>query len=167
MQGINLKVILLHSLVVLLAAHAFVALGYIFDTPLAELYLETGDLGKFEASAAMYEVDAGRIDKFVLVQQYAPFAGALFGVVLSFIAVRRKKLGLQNALIVLVIAALLAFAGVLNSPFLKGILFAPGRLASASVATAYTLNYLLLLGLSFWLAFSRRIIPASEQRREV
>jgi hypothetical protein len=164
MRGLYYKVIFLHGLVVLLSSYAFVALGYIFDTPLAELYLETSDLGAFEESAMRYEVNSERIGKFKLVLLYAPFVGAIFGVVLSFISIRRKKLALQNALVVLGIAILLALTGLLDHPFIKGILFAPGRLVSDSVATAYTLNYLLLLGLSFWLAFSRRLIPDPERK---
>jgi hypothetical protein len=167
MRSLHVKVIFLHGLMVLLAAYAFVALGYIYDTPLAELYLETGDLQAFEESAAMYEVNTNRIGRFKLVLQYAPFLGALFGVVLSFIAIRRKKLALQNALGVLSFAVLFALLGLFDSLFIKGILFAPGRLVSDSVATAYTLNYLLLLGLSFWLAFSRRLIPAPESKTKV
>ncbi|MBX0335235.1 hypothetical protein K3G39_18530 [Pontibacter sp. HSC-14F20] len=167
MQGINLKIILLHSLVVLLAAHAFIALGYIYDVPLAELYLETGNLGKFETSANTYQVNSERISKFMLVQRYAPYAGALFAVALSFIALRRKKFGMKHTLIVLVIAALLAFGGVLEMSFLRDILFAPGRLVSASVMTVYTFNYLLLLGLSFWLAFLSKRIPGLESKNKV
>ncbi|WP_299702476.1 hypothetical protein [uncultured Pontibacter sp.] len=167
MQGINLKLILLHGLVVLLSSYAFVALGYIFDTPLAELYLETGDLSAFEESALRYEVDTERIGKLKQVLQFAPFAGGLFGVVLSFIAIRRKKLALQNALVVLGLAILLALIGLLDNEIIKGILFAPGRLVSDSVATVYTLNYLLLLGLSFWLAFTRRLIPEADRKTKV
>lgn len=167
MQGINLKIILLHSLAVLLASYAFVALGYIYDTPLSELYLETGTLGKFESSANMYQVNSERISKFVLVQRYAPFAGALFGVVLSFIAMRRKKFRLQHTLIVLVIAVLLAFGGILEMPSLQNTLFAPGRLVSSSMMTVYTLNYLLLLGLSFWLAFLSKRTPKPTSKSKV
>jgi ABC-type branched-subunit amino acid transport system permease subunit len=167
MQGLHLKIILLHGLMLLLAAYAFVALGYIYDTPLAELYLETDDLSAFEESALRYEVNTDRIGKFKLVQQYTPFAGALFGVVLSFISIRRKKLALQNAVVVFSIALLFALTGLLDNQLIKGILFAPGRMISDSVATAYTLNYLLLLGLSFWLAFSRRLIPEPEGKSKV
>lgn len=167
MQGINLKIILLHSLAVLLASYAFVALGYIYDMPLTELYLETGDLGQFEQSANMYQINSDRISKFRLVHRYAPFAGALFGVALSFIALRRKSLRLQHTLIVLVIAVLLAFGGVLEMPSLQNILFAPGRLVSSSVMTVYTLNYLLLLGLSFWLAFLSKRTPEPTSKSKV
>lgn len=166
MLRINPKVILLHSLVVLLASYAFVALGYIYDVPLAELYLETDDLDKFERSANMYQVNADRIGKFTLVQKYAPFAGALFGVALSFIALRKKEFGLQHTLIVLAITVLLAIGGILDASFLKNILFAPGRFVSASVMTVYTLNYLLLLGLSFWLAFlGKRILQTGSRNK--
>lgn len=167
MRGLHFKVILLHGLMLLLAAYAFVALGYIYDMPLAELYLETGDLQAFGESALRYEVDAERIGRFKLVLQYAPFAGTLFGVTLSYIAIRRKKLALQNALIVLGIAILLAVTGPLDNQSIKGILFAPGRLVSNSVATTYTLNYLLLLGLSFWLAFTRRLVPDADRKTKV
>ncbi|PVY43064.1 hypothetical protein [Pontibacter virosus] len=167
MQGINLKVILLHSLVVVLASYAFVALGYIYDMPLTELYLETGDLTKFEQSANMYQINSDRISKFMEVHRYAPFAGALFGVALSFIALRKKKRGLQHTLIVLVIAVLLALGGILDMALVKNILFAPGRLVSSSVMTVYTLSYLLLLGLSFWLAFLGKRISETGSKNKV
>lgn len=155
---------MLHSLVAVLAAYAFVALGYIYDVPLAELYLETDDLGKFERSASLYQVDPARVDKFVLVQRLAPFAGALFGLALSFIAVRRKNPGLRLTLIVLVITIVLAASGALEVAFLRNILFAPGRLVSSEVMTSYTLNYLLLLSLSFWVAFlSKRTLGSKSK----
>lgn len=155
---------MLYGLIALLASYAFVALGYIYDMPLAELYLETDDLGAFEESASRYGVNNARIDRFKLVLQGAPYAGALFGVILSFIAIRRKKLGLQHAGLVLVIAIVFALLGLLDNGMIKGILFAPGRLVSDSVATTYTLNYLLLLGSSFWLAFTGRLIPVKDKK---
>ncbi|WP_299986967.1 hypothetical protein [uncultured Pontibacter sp.] len=164
MQGIDFKVLLLYGLIVLLTSYAFVALGYIYDMPLAELYLEKDNLQAFEESASRYGVSNVRIDRFKLVLQGAPYAGALFGVVLSFIAIRRKKLGLQHAGLILVIAIVFALAGLLDNGMIKGILFAPGRLVSNSVATIYTLNYLILLGSSFWLAFSGRLIPKKDQK---
>jgi hypothetical protein len=164
MAQLNIKVILLHTCLVVLGAYAFIALGYIYDTPLAELYLETENLAAFMESAQGYGLASDRIKNFRMVQQFAPYVGALFAVVLSFIANRRKKYSLLNTLVVFILAGLLALTGLLDSNQIKGILFAPGRLVSNTVATIYTLNYLLLLGLCFWLAFSGRVIPAAETK---
>ncbi|MBD1396917.1 hypothetical protein H9Q13_07050 [Pontibacter sp. JH31] len=167
MEHFNWKVILLQLLVLLLASYAFVALGYIYDLPLAGLYLETEDTAAFTESALQFGVDTKRLRNFNLVLWAAPFAGALFGVALSFIANRRKKYSHLNTLAVAGMALLLGLTGLLNHLLLKGLLFAPGRLVSDSAATAYTLNYLLLLGLSFWLAFSKRVLPAANPKHKV
>ncbi|MDX5418673.1 MAG: hypothetical protein LPK09_05610 [Hymenobacteraceae bacterium] len=167
MARLDFKVILVHLLLVFLVSYAFIALGYIYDLPLAGLYLENEDIAAFTESALGYGVDSERVSNFTLVQQAAPFAGALFAVALSFIANRRKKYSHLNTLVVAGMALVLGLTGLLNHQLVKGMLFAPGRLASDSVATTYTLNYLLLLGLSFWLAFSKRVIPASNQKARV
>lgn len=151
-----------YGLVVLCTMCAFVALGYLYDAPLAELYLEVGHAPAFQESAAAYGVDAERISRFRFVHQAAPYAGVLFGLVLSFIAFRRKKLDKRLLLPVVVAAALFSLLNPLDQPGIRAVFFATGQLASESVTTSAVVNYLLWLGLSAWLAFSQRLIPANK-----
>ncbi|WP_033317046.1 hypothetical protein [Pontibacter roseus] len=168
MTRLNVRLVLVHVLLVLVLSYAFIALGYIYDMPLTELYLEKKEnMAAFAESAKGYHLPEERVQKFALVERGAPFAGALFAVVLAFISTRKKKYSYLNTGVVLVAALAFALVGLLDLSLLKTILFAPGRLVSDSVATAYTLNYLLLLVLSFWLALSDVVIPAAGKARQV
>lgn len=159
MAAFRIKIILVYGVVILLTTFAFVALGYLYDTPLTELYLESGSAAAFQESAGMYEVNTERISRFSTVHMAAPYVGALFGLILSFISFRRKKLDKRLLLPLAAITLLISLLHLTEAPGIRAVFFAPGQLVSDSVTTAATINYLLWLGLSFWMAFSRRLIP--------
>lgn len=167
MAATRFKIILVYGLVVLLSTFAFVALGYLFDTPLTELYLESGNANAFQERASMYEVNKERIDKFTTVHRAAPYVGALFGLILSFISFRRKKLNKRLLLPVAAVAVLISLIQITEISGIRAMFFSPGHLVSDSVTVAATINYLLWLGLSFWLAFSGRLIPAQAGNSQV
>ncbi len=167
MKATPLKIILVYGLVVLFTTFAFVALGYLFDTPLTELYLESGSIAAFEESANMYEVNRQRITRFTTVHMAAPYVGTLFGLVLSFVAFRRKNLDKRLLLPVVAIALLLILFNPAAHPGIRDVFFAPGQLVSNTVTVTATINYLLWLGLSFWLAFSKWLIPVQTGKSQV
>jgi prepilin signal peptidase PulO-like enzyme (type II secretory pathway) len=167
MAAVRFKIIVVYGLVILFSTLAFVALGYLFDTPLTELYLESESIAAFEESANMYEVNKQRINRFITVNMAAPYVGTLFGLVLSFIAFRRKKLDKRLLLPIAAFALLVSLFNPATHPGIRDIFFAPGQLVSNTVTVTATINYLLWLGLSFWLAFSKRLIPGGAGESKV